>query len=190
MKLGLAIMSVGSTDERRPAAKSRVENWFLAHAGELGHFLRRYIHTQQDVDDCVQETFLRVWRQEQQGTLKEEARGYLFTTALNVARDRYRRNQVRCANAHDVLNDELIDHKGPGAEATAHWRQGMARLETALAGLRPSTRTVFLLHHVERLTYAQIARKQGVTTRTVEREMARALSHCAVQMQQFLAEEP
>jgi DNA-directed RNA polymerase specialized sigma24 family protein len=56
--------------------------------------------------------------------------------------------------------------------------------------LRPSTRTVFLLHHVERLTYAQIARKQGVTTRTVEREMARALSHCAVQMQQFLAEEP
>jgi RNA polymerase sigma factor (sigma-70 family) len=190
VQLDLAIMSVGRTDESRPAAKSRVENWFLAHAAELGHFLRRYIHTQQDVDDCVQETFLRVWRQEQQGTLKEEARGYLFTTALNVARDRYRRNQVRCANAHDVLNDELIDHKGPGAESTVHWRQGMARLETALAGLRPSTRTVFLLHHVERLTYAQIARKQGVTTRTVEREMARALSHCAVQLQQFLAEEP
>ena len=49
-----------------------------------------------------------------------------------------------------------------------------------------STRIVFLLHHVERLTYPEIARRQGVTTRTVEREMARALTHCAERLQPFL----
>jgi RNA polymerase sigma-70 factor (ECF subfamily) len=64
----------------------------------------------------------------------------------------------------------------------------MRQLEVALAGLRESTRAVFLLHHVERLTYPEIARRQGVTTRTVEREMARALTHCAGQLQPFLEE--
>jgi RNA polymerase sigma-70 factor (ECF subfamily) len=177
-------------DERseppNPVPRSRVENWFLAHSRELALFLRRYVHSQHDIDDCLQETFLRVWRQEQQGTVKDDARGYLFTTALNIARDRHRRNQVRCAGAHDVLNDELIHEDGTDAEASAHWRQGVHRLELALEGLRPSTRTVFLLHHVEQLTYPEIARRQGVTTRTVEREMARALSHCAERLQPFL----
>ena len=67
----------------RPRRPSRVEGWFASYYRELGQFLRRYIRTPQDVDDCLQETFLRVWRQEQQGTLKDDARGYLFTTALN-----------------------------------------------------------------------------------------------------------
>ena len=169
-----------------PRRPSRVEGWFASYYRELGQFLRRYIRTPQDVDDCLQETFLRVWRQEQQGTLKDDARGYLFTTALNVARDRHRRNQVRCAGAHDALDDELVDECEPDAEATAHWRHGIRQLEAALADLRASTRTVFLLHHVERMTYPEIARRQGVTTRTVEREMARALAHCAEHLQPFL----
>lgn len=170
----------------RPRRPSRVEGWFASYYRELGQFLRRYIRTPQDVDDCLQETFLRVWRQEQLGTLKDDARGYLFTTALNVARDRHRRNEVRCAGAHDALDDELVDDCEPDAEAIAHWRHGIRQLETALTGLRDSTRVVFLLHHVERLTYPEIARRQGVTTRTVEREMARALAHCAEHLQPFL----
>jgi RNA polymerase sigma-70 factor (ECF subfamily) len=184
--LDLAIMAAERRDEPHPARQSRVEGWFQAHHRELGQFLRRYIHTQHEVDDCLQETFLRVWRQEQQGTLKDDARGYLFTTALNIARDRHRRNKVRRVGAHDELNDELIDDAAPDVEATAHWRHGLRQLETALEGLRASTRIVFLLHHVERLTYPEIAQRQGVTTRTVEREMARALSHCAKCLQPFL----
>jgi RNA polymerase sigma-70 factor (ECF subfamily) len=186
VKVDLAIMSAERSAAPRTARQSRVEGWFQAHYRELGQFLRRYIHTQHEVDDCLQETFLRVWRQEQQGTLKDDARGYLFTTALNIARDRHRRNLARCAGAHDSLSEELIDDSGTDAEAVAHWRHGMRELEIALAGLRHSTRTVFLLHHVERLSYPEIARRQGVTTRTVEREMARALSHCAGALQPFL----
>ncbi|MEI9987592.1 MAG: sigma factor [Aliidongia sp.] len=73
-------------------------DWFASHYRELGQFLRRYVHTPHEVDDCLQETFLRVWRQEQQGTLKDDARGYLFTTALNIApRPASPSNQVRCA---------------------------------------------------------------------------------------------
>jgi len=84
----------------------------------------------------------------------------------------------------------LIDEAGSDAEVATHWRKGMHELESALGGLRSSTRTVFLLHHVECLTYPEIARRQGVTTRTVEREMARALSHCAERLQPYLKGTP
>jgi|HubBroStandDraft_1064217.scaffolds.fasta_scaffold00762_13 RNA polymerase sigma factor (sigma-70 family) len=190
VKLDLAVLTAERPTDPAQRPRSRVEGWFLSHSRELGHFLRRYISTPHEIDDCLQETFLRVWRQEQQGTLKEEARGYLFATALNIARDRHRRNQVRCAGAHDCLSDEMVDEAGQNAEAATHWRQGLRQLELALAGLRQSTRTVFLLHHVECLTYPEIARRQGITTRTVEREMARALSHCALRLQPFLEGSP
>ena len=190
VKLDFAVMTPPGPAAPQPARRSRVEGWFLSHSRELGEFLPRYIHAQHDIDDCMQETFLRVWRQEQQGTLADEARGYLFTTALNIARDRHRRSRVRCVGAHDALSDEMIDENGSDVEAAIHWRQGLQQLEVALEGLRPSTRTIFLLHHIECLTYPEIARRQSVTTRTVEREMARALSHCAERLQPFLEGAP
>lgn len=168
--------------------RSVVEEWFVSHARDLGRFLRRYVRNEQDVEECVQEAFLKVWRQEQRGELHGETHGYLFKTALNVARDRHRRNQVRQADAHDALHEEIVDGATPDAEASIYWTQGLRQLEEALADLRPSTRTVFLLHHVEQLTYPEIARRLGVTTRTVEREMARALAHCAGLIQPFLSE--
>jgi len=70
VKLDLAVITAERPDVAQPARQSRVEAWFLSHSRELGQFLRRYIHTQQDIDDCMQETFLRVWRQEQRGGLK------------------------------------------------------------------------------------------------------------------------
>lgn len=168
--------------------KSIVETWFVAHARDLGRFLRRYLQSGDEIDECIQETFLKIWRQEQRGTLRGETHGYLFTTALNVARDRHRRNAVRHSDTHEPLGDEGIEDDSPDAAMAAHWDQGLRELEAALYGLRPSTRRVFLLHHLEHLGYPEIARRLGVTTRTVEREMARALSHCADRLQPFLAD--
>lgn len=173
---------------RRPSRKTIVETWFDRYAQELGRFLRRHVRDEQDIEECIQETFLRVWRQEQRGALNGDTQGYLFNAAVNVARDRYRRETVRQGRAHDELIDDLRDDGAADAETVAHWSEGVRQLEESLAGLRPSTRQVFLLYHLENLTYPDIARRLAITTRTVEREMARALAHCAERVRPFLAE--
>lgn len=170
----------------RPRAPSIVEKWFTRYRAELGRFLRRHVRDDGDVEDCVQETFLRVWKQEERGVLNGDTQGLLFTTALNVARDRHRRRSVRRADEHDELADEVQVATDPGADTRAYWGQALRELESSLAELRPSTRSVFLLHHLEHLSYVEIAQRLGVTTRTVEREMARALTHCAVRVRPFL----
>lgn len=189
VKVDLVVALSSETDgEETPPQKSIVEAWFVKHARDVGRFLRRYVRNEHDIEECVQETFLKVWRQEQQGTLNGETQGYLYKTALNVARDRYRRNVVRYANAHEPLTDEVAEDVSPDAETSLHWSQSLRQLEVALEALRPSTRNVFLMHHVEHLTYPEIALRLGVTTRTVEREMARAVEHCAKHVQPFLEE--
>jgi RNA polymerase sigma-70 factor (ECF subfamily) len=56
-------------------------------------------------------------------------------------------------------------------------RECLRLVENELANLRPSTRKVFLLHHVMHMSFEDISRELGISTRTVEREMARALTH-------------
>lgn len=174
------------SERRGPAAPSVVAAWFARYRRELGRFLRRHVHDEGEVEDCVQETFLRVWNQEARGLLNSETQGLLFTTALNVARDRHRRRSVRQADGHEPLDEDDAAGEQADTESRLHWQQALRRLEQSLAELRPSTRSVFLLHHLEHLSYAEIAQRLGVTTRTVEREMARALAHCGERLRPFL----
>jgi RNA polymerase sigma-70 factor (ECF subfamily) len=62
----------------------------------------------------------------------------------------------------------------------------MAHLESALAELPPLTRSVFLLFHFDKLSVPTIAARTSLSTRTIERHLARALAHCAEQIEPFL----
>lgn len=50
-------------------------------------------------------------------------------------------------------------------------------MEGELQKLPPSTRNIFLKYHLENKTYADIAVDLGISVRTVEREIARAMRH-------------
>ena len=51
----------------------------------------------------------------------------------------------------------------------------LKRLEDAVAKLPPLTREVFLAHRVQTLSYEQIAERNGLTVRGVERHIASAI---------------
>jgi RNA polymerase sigma-70 factor (ECF subfamily) len=51
----------------------------------------------------------------------------------------------------------------------------IARVEWAIARLPKRTREVFLMHRFENLGYDRIAHRLGISEKTVEREMVRAL---------------
>ncbi|MBX7201056.1 MAG: RNA polymerase sigma factor [Rhodospirillaceae bacterium] len=160
------------------AQAARFGLFFSRYDRELRRFLGNYLSDKSDVDDCVQESFLNLWRQEAKGTLREDPRGYLFITARNVIRDFKRKMRVRHSDHHVPLSEDLHGLRSVENETALSHREGLRLIEAQLEGLRPSTRLVFLLHYVEMLPFDDIAKRLGVTTRTVEREMARALEHC------------
>ena len=156
--------------------------FFSRYDRELRRFLSNYLSDKSDVDDCVQESFLNLWRQEARGTLRDDPRGYLFITARNVIRDFKRKMRVRHIEQHVPLSEELDAARSVENETTLMHREGLRLIEAQLATLRSSTRLVFLLHYVELLSFDEIAKRLGISTRTVEREMSRALEHCRVSL--------
>ena len=161
----------------------RLDEIFSLYAYELRRFLKRRLKNFADVEDCAQETFLKVWLKGTQGGLREDIRAYLFTTALNVVRDKRRRDIVRKKDLHTELSGETGSLRTTELETELHWKEALGLIERELKNLRPSTRKVFLMHFADHQTYDQIAARLGISTRTVEREIARALEHMKIMLQ-------
>jgi RNA polymerase sigma factor (sigma-70 family) len=153
----------------------------LSRGGDLRGWVRRLVRAAHDVEDVLQETYLRVWIVEQRGELRDGADGLARTVAANVARDRRRRDRARAVDRHEPL-DEAVPDAGPDPERQTLWAEALLRLERTLDDLDTRSRAAFLLRHVEGLAVEEIARRLHVSLRTAERDLARAQAHCIARL--------
>jgi RNA polymerase sigma factor (sigma-70 family) len=128
-----------------------------------------------DVDDLVQEVFVRFARREP-GQVIERLEAYLFQAANNLIRDRARRQQVR-----RVFVNEVEDASRPvqphSPEQLLIDRETLAQVRQALADLPERTRHVFLLYRVDGLRHQDIAEALSMSVSTVEKDVRRAMAH-------------
>lgn len=103
----------------------------------------------------------------------------LFATAANLATDVHRRERrwaKRFVPADDAVGSVASDRPGP--DATAHAQARVERLAAALDGLPRRCRDAFLMNRLDGLSHREIAARLGVSSKTVQRHIERALCHC------------
>lgn len=150
---------------------------FTAEAPRLRRLLRRF-GPQVSPDDIVQESFARLCSADQSKI--DSPRAYLFRTAHNLALNDIRR--TRSAPFRSVAEPELLTPEalGPSPEQELVSGEEMAQMDVALAGLPEHLREALLLYKIEGLHHRDIARRLGVTERSVRRYIADALARCHV----------
>ncbi len=139
----------------------------------LVRFFTRYRASREDAHDLAQEAFLRLHRTELEtpGRLLRPA-AYLRRIARNLLLDRSKAGRRHHADAHVSADDVPLAAFDEDRRLEA--RDSLARLEAAIRRLKPKTREVFLAHHLEGLTYADIAARTGMSVSGVEKQMGRA----------------
>lgn len=146
------------------------------HYAELVRHLVRRLGSASSAADVAQDMFLRL-RQLPEGTRPRSPRAYLFRVADNLAIDRLR---AEASRARYLVADDGVDRPdaAPGPERVLDARQRLRALERAVAELPPRCREVFLLHKIDGLGHAEIARRLGISRSMVEKHVMRALAHC------------
>jgi RNA polymerase sigma-70 factor (ECF subfamily) len=132
--------------------------------------LRRAIGPGHDVEDHVQEVFLRFYRNRTQLRNPSALRSFLFGITLRVSASELRSRRIR-GWLRLTTDGVLDDHAAPHIDADA--REAVNRLYVILDRLDTQSRLAFVLHHVEGLELLDVASALGVSLATVKRRLAR-----------------
>ena len=141
----------------------------------LRAYIRPRVRNEADLEDILQTVAIRVLS----GNLPEKIANkgaFLFSVASNLLRDQYRRDAVRHVEGHLPIYDLELADDAIGPEQSLDGRQRLERLEDAVNGLDPETRSVMLLHRFEGLTLQETSERTGLTTARVRKLLARGLA--------------
>ena len=150
-------------------AEASLELLYRSHYGWLLRQVRRRFGRDL-AEDLVQETYLRA--SSYQGQVVRNPRALLLQIATRAAIDRERRGTVR-APWHDLSEDQ--------ARSEAEQASALA-LKQVILSLPRHLQEVFLLSRFAGLTYEEIAAHLGISVKTVEWRMTKALKICAAQL--------
>jgi len=171
-----------SAEAVRDAADSELlAEWVRRYRPVLTSYFRKRLRGTADVEDLVQEAFLRLARQHELRAVKW-VEPYLFQVASNVLTDYVRTAVVRHRQHHEIYEDEAHPTEVYAPETVLADRQFMSRVLAALKELPERTQTIFFLRRWDELPNTDIARMMGISVSAVEKHITKALAHLKERM--------
>lgn len=162
--------------------------WLAANVlpceGEARAWLRRNVTalSRSDIDDLIQEAYARLWASDL--TRITNGRAYFYTVVRNVLLEHVRRARIVPMERLSEIEALRIVSEDPGPERHATVRQEFERLWEAIAALPRQCRLAFHLRTFEDRSRREIAQHMGISEKTVEKHLAKALLRVAAELQQ------
>lgn len=128
-----------------------------------------------DAEDIVQETWLRL-APIGPGVDIAHPKAFLITVARNIGVSRGRQARRRADMAAQLEDPTSNPETDAGGQIEA------ILISQIVLGLPQPLQDVFLLSRFGGLTNTQIAEHLGISPKTVEKRMTKALAHCAAQL--------
>lgn len=166
-----------------PKEQSR---WFAdevhVHDTQLKAYLRGSFPSIPDVDDVVQESYLRVWKVRAVQPI-HSAKSFLFTVARRLALKVVRKN----GNAPFVPVGDLgalgvLDAERSAADSVSA-QEKIDLLADAMMTLPPRCREIVILHKLQGLPQREVAERLGLSERTVEGQVRIGVKRCLAYLQ-------
>lgn len=160
-----------------------LEQAFRACYSSMCSFVCAQVGSAETAEDLVQDVFLRIWQTRERLDANGSLRNLLYRSAHNAAinhlkhraiEGRWQRAQLSAAEATSSYHDP------------ASYDEVSTAVDHALAALPERCRLIFTMSRQHGLSYAEIAGALGVSLKTVETQMGRALKSLRAQLSPFL----
>lgn len=157
-----------------------VETYLLQRQAMVRFFQSR-LGPEADVEDLVQELYLKVVALQKEQVEVHNQRAYLYRLASNLLIDRWRgwqRSRLRDTAWREAANVEGISPQAdsaPSPEALVIDRDRLERIARIVRKLPQRTQNIFHLHKFDGVSHAEIAARLGMSRSSVEKHMMDAL---------------
>lgn len=175
------------------ALAALMERWELPVKAVIG----RLVLNAREAEELAQETFVRVWQQREKFRADAAFRPWVFSIAVNLARNRLRwwrrRPEISLQEWNEnsemgVRSSEIGDRRSEIGGGSARLERGerAAAVQDAIAALPQELREAIVLFEYEEMSQAEIAVAVGATVKAVETRVARAREKLRVALRRWV----
>ncbi len=153
--------------------QSAFSNIFSAYHKDLVLFAMRYTKDLNNAEEIVQDIFVRLWEDRESVNVNISIKSYLLKSIQNKFIDWYRHNKIKKAHYDFVLADTLKYESD--TDGYLLYNELQEQIDSTLSELPEEVSSAFRMNRYKGLKYSEIADLLGVSVRTVEVRIGRAL---------------
>lgn len=153
--------------------EKQFQHLFKLHYEPLCLFVMNYVKDKDQAEDIVQAVFSSLWSKKDRLDWGDKITHYLYKAAKNNALDHIRKHKHE-TRVEDAFFDD-ISAEGSFSKDSIESIQ-LILVKKAIQTLPPRCREVFTLQKMSGMTYKEIAEDMGISVKTVENQMIKALA--------------
>lgn len=158
-----------------------IHDMYVEYRAELCKYVMKNVGVDKaDAEDAVQTAFAKL-SQIDLGSIRN-GRAFLYKSCRNIAVDVQRRAQVRQKHI-DVVSDGNHDIDELAPERIVDGEHELSVISQALWKMPQKRRRILILSRFDGLSYADIARREGLSETVVRKHISKALRDCQRAMQ-------
>jgi RNA polymerase sigma-70 factor (ECF subfamily) len=157
---------------------------FAQYYQKLCGFAYTYLRHTDEAEEAVSDVFFTLWRSRHQLSIEKNLKAYLYTSVRHAALAVLRARTPEFEDIDDArLAETLPDSRDP--ETTLAYNELRQHIDAAVDTLPPRCRQIFLMSRMEALTYREIGEILGISEKTVENQLVKALSLLRTAIRQY-----
>lgn len=153
--------------------ESAFELVFKTHFRGLHGYACSILKDEVVAEEMVQNVFFKLWERTENLSIHGSLGAYLYRAVNNESLNYLKHQKVKAA--HGLFVSYRNDGQAESASGKLQMKELEARLHSALNDLPEQCRTIFQLSRFEELRYREIAEQLGLSIKTVENQMGKAL---------------
>lgn len=154
-------------------SEAAFERVFKSHFKALYSYAFFFVKDADLAEDMVQNAFCKLWEKSGNLIIRHSVTAYLYRSVYHECLNHFKHQKVKQTHI-----SQTVHLQDPGSNDVAdqlHLRELQAGLSHALDELPEGCRTIFQMSRFESLRYQEIADRLGISVKTVENQMGKAL---------------